>query len=129
MARSWPMLSHLADFTAGPPGTPGANSVSLDSSQAGSGQPVVRALSTQRGRQYELNKCQAGTATYDIVDSLEWLNPQNSGSPWNASGSQLLPYRAVQTAAWWNAATLSAAGNIANATNTPPGGPSPYDPT
>lgn len=128
MARAFPLMSVIADFTAGPPNVPGLSSVALNGSKATT-PTVVRQVATQRGRQYELNKCQAGTMTLDVVDGSEYLNPVNGASPWNSGSNSLLPYRCAQTGAWWNTATRDTTGNLLNAANFPPGSTSAYDPS
>lgn len=117
MSRVYPLMTINADFTLGPPNTPGNSQVPLLNATPGSG-PTVRGWSTSRGRQYELDVVQAGTAQLDIVDGAEWLNPVNSASPWNSGGNSLLPYRCVQIGAFWNPATQSLAGNLLNSTNS-----------
>lgn len=126
-ARSWPLLACLADFTGGPPGLPTAPSVDL----LGPATPVaLKTFTTSRGRQYELGTVQAGTLTLDLTDPKEYLNPVNTGSPWNSGVNSLLPYRRVQVAALWNQATKDTSGNILNATNFPPGTFTvPFDPS
>lgn len=115
---SRPVLSAIADFTAGPPNTPGASRVSLSSRGA-----AVTEISISRGRQYELGTVEAGTASLSIHDPGELLNPANTTSPWNSGGNSLLPYRCMQVGAWWNAATKSLAGNLLNSNNPIPGQP------
>ncbi|GAA1030809.1 MULTISPECIES: LamG-like jellyroll fold domain-containing protein [Amycolatopsis] len=117
MTRAYPLMSIVADFTAGPPNLPGLNQVSLLPTVAGKG-TNVRGWSVSRGRQYELDVVQAGMASLDMVDSPEWLNPVNATSPFNIGSNQLLPYRCVQIGAWWNPATQNLAGNLLNATNS-----------
>jgi hypothetical protein len=118
MARSWPLLACIADFTGGPPGLAGGNGVDL----LGPATPVgLRQWTTSRGRQYELGTVQAGTMTMDLTDPGELLNPVNSGSAWNSGGKSLLPYRRVQMCALWNTATRDQSGNILNGTNFPAG--------
>lgn len=127
MARSWPLMQCLADFTAGPPNLPSISSVDL---LAASSQTALQAFVTGRGRQYELGTVQAGTLTLDLTDSLERLNPVNSGSPWNSGANSLLPYRCVQLGAWWNPSTKDVTGNMLNASNQPPAsGGQTFDPS
>lgn len=125
--RSWPLLTAICDFTQGPPGIPGNGAVSLLDNPAS--QVAFRKWSTSRGRQYELGTVQTGELTMDLTDPQEWFNPVNTSSPYNSGANSLLPYRQVQIGAWWNAATLSTAGNLLNATNQPPGSTSFYDPS
>lgn len=127
MARSWPLMQCLADFTAGPPNLPSVSSVDL---LAPSSQTALRAFGTGRGRQYELGTVQAGTLTLDLTDALERLNPVNSGSPWNSGGNSLLPYRCVQLGSWWNPSTKDTTGNMLNSSNQPPAsGGQTFDPS
>lgn len=130
MTRIYPLMSIVADFTAGPPALPGVSQVSLLPTPQGKG-TNVRGWSTTRGRQYELGAVQAGTASLDMVDGSEWLNPVNSGSPFNSGSNSLLPYRCVQIGAWWAPATKSLSGNLLNATNSANigGAFQPYDPS
>lgn len=121
MSRVYPLMSAVTDFTAGPPNLPGASSVGLLPTGTGNARPALEAWSTSRGRQYELDVVQAGTADLDVVDAPEWLNPVNTGSPWNSGANSLLPYRCTQLAAWWNPATLDTSGNMLNSANFPPG--------
>lgn len=123
---NWPIAVVNADFQHGPPNTPGANSVSLNTPAL---RLTLRGFTTQRGRQYELDQVQAGTATLDIHDPTEQLNPFNSGSLFNVLGNTLIPYRCVQIGAWWNPTTQSMAGNLLNSSNRPPGFTSTYDPS
>lgn len=131
MSRVYPLMSIVGDFTQGPPNLPGNTSVALLPSTAAGNNPVCRGWSTTRGRQYELDVVQAGTASLDVVDPAEWLNPVNAGSPWNSGANSLLPYRCTQIAAWWNPASLDVSGNMLNAANFPPGGAAAqaYDPS
>ncbi|MFD2421677.1 hypothetical protein [Amycolatopsis pigmentata] len=128
MPSNFPLISVIADFTAGPPNTPGLSSVSLNGA-APSTKTIVRTIRTSRGRQYELNKVEAGTLSLDVVDGSEYLNPVNTGSPWNSGSNSLLPYRCVQAGMWWNAATKSVAGNQLNSSNTPPASTAAFDPS
>lgn len=93
-----PLLAVDVDFTAGPPGVSGNARMSLEAPQR---RMAVRQLQTQRGRQYELDQTQAGTATLAIVDPLEHLNPLNGSSAFLAGGGLLIPYRAVTISAFW----------------------------
>lgn len=113
MVLARPLLRTVADFTQGPPNTPGLSAVAL-----GVGATAIRSWGTQRGRQYELGHCEAGTMSLDVTDATERLNPANSGSPWNTAANKLLPYRCVTHGAWWNTATLNVAGNLFNNLNT-----------
>ena len=121
MSRVYPLMSIVADFTQGPPNVPGNSAVQLLPATAAGNNLACRWLSTTRGRQYELDLVQAGTANLDVVDPGEWLNPVNTASPWNSGANSLLPYRCVQIAAWWNGATRDVSGNLLNSANIIPG--------
>lgn len=95
------------DFTTGPPGTPTANRMSLD---APTRRMAVRQIQIQRGRQYELDQSQAGTATVTVTDPLEYLNPQNGSSPFLANAGAIIPYRTL----WITAYVPPFTGNIIN---------------
>lgn len=123
MAR--PLWDVVADFTAGPPNTPGTSAVSLNSLAGTRSQ----AWDSRRGRQYELGTAEAGALTLSMFDRAENLNPVNATSPWNTGGNSLLPYRCIQVGAWWNTATLSLAGNCLNSANTVAGSTFAWDPT
>lgn len=99
MTRNWPLMTVIGDFTAGPPGLPGYNSVNLLN-----GQTALRKMASSRGRQYELGQAQAGTMSLDLTDVSEYLNPANMGtfvnvlanpgfesavSPWTVLGGAL----------------------------------------
>lgn len=99
---NWPAVKVLADFTTGPPNAPGANAVDINT-----GSVAVTDISVKRGRQYELDKVQAGTAKLTISDRDEQLNPSNTASPWNSAGRALKPYRPIQIQATWNGATYN----------------------
>ncbi|TCO57117.1 hypothetical protein [Actinocrispum wychmicini] len=120
-----PLFDFVADFTAGPPAVPGAAAVSLNS-VAGT---RTQAWQTRRGRQYELGNAEAGTMTVSVFDRAETLNPANTSSAWNSGANTLLPYRCIQRAGLWNAASSNLAGNVLNSTNTPPGSSTAYDPS
>lgn len=95
-----PIMRVLADFTQGPPGQPastaGGTTVELTQAMA------VTAMSIRRGRQYELGKPQAGTATITVSDPNELLNPTNPSSPYNSGGATLVSYRPMRVTAVWN---------------------------
>ncbi|MGH7743618.1 MAG: hypothetical protein ACREQ5_02180 [Candidatus Dormibacteria bacterium] len=108
------MVAVEADFTQGPPNTPGINRVSLNNP---ANRNFVRAIDIQRGRQFELDQVQAGTCTLDITDPLENLNPQNTASPFMTSGNTLKPYRCIRVGASWNPNTnLAPNGTFNNGT-------------
>jgi hypothetical protein len=104
-----PIVMISADFTQGPPGrlTNTDPQLSLNSPAR---RNVVRKFSVNRGRQYELDQVQAGTATLDITDPLEALNPQNPASPYMTGANRIKPYRRMRIQALW-----PTAGNIINA--------------
>lgn len=106
MSRNWPLVSLIADFTAGPPNLPGTTSVSLLASQTAN-----RKITTNRGRQYELDQVQAGVLSADLTDQLEYLNPTNKGTftsvlanstfetgtaPWGAFGTSSFTQSSTQ---------------------------------
>jgi hypothetical protein len=113
-----PLFDIIADFTTGPPGIPGAKSVSLNTSGA-----LTQDWQTRRGRQYELGNAEAGALTLTMFDPKEVINPVNAASPWNTGGNSLLPYRCVQVVAWWNTGTLDLTGNMLNSGNPIAGQP------
>jgi hypothetical protein len=117
---NWPLVSTVVDFTQGPPNLPGVNAMAIDNQ---SRRNTVRKIQTQRGRQYELDQVQAGTATIEVTDPLEYLNPQNTSSPYNTGGNTITSYRCVQIGAWWNTATNDLTGNLLNTANPIPGQP------
>lgn len=96
---NFPVLDFLADFTQGPPNLPSA--ATRKSLQAKYRRLAVRQWGVDRGRQYELDQTQAGTLTTQIVDPLEYLNPDNTGSPYNTGGNTITPYRCVTVTAMW----------------------------
>jgi hypothetical protein len=113
-----PLVGVDADFTLGPPNRPGANAMSLSSRGA-----VVTEASWRRGRQNELGRCEAGTASVLVHDPNELLNPASTGSPFNSGANRIQPYRAMQLWAMWNMATGGVQGNILNSANLAPGQP------
>ncbi|MFD1145982.1 hypothetical protein [Saccharothrix hoggarensis] len=102
-----PVVLFEADFTAGPPGVPGPNRVSLNAPVR---RNVVRQWVTQRGRQYELDQVSAGTCMLDITDPLEYLHPLNAGSPFMTGGRKIQSYRRMRVVALW-----PTGGNMINA--------------
>lgn len=124
---SWPLMTAICDFTAGPPGIPGNGAVSLLDDPAS--RLVFKGFTTSRGRQYELGTVQAGECKLTIDDPQEWLNPVNTGSPLNSGANQLLPYRQIQIGAWWNKVAKDTSGNLLNSTNLVPGSSNTYDPS
>lgn len=116
---AWPVTGVEVDFTQGPPHTPGSSRVSIN---AGYRKLQTRAFAIDRGRQYELDQVQNGTLTLDCVDPLEYLNPDNSSSPFNTGLNVVTPYRCIQVWAMWP--TQPTSGNINNT-----GVSSTYDPS
>ncbi|AIG81246.1 Hypothetical protein AJAP_42375 (plasmid) [Amycolatopsis japonica] len=95
-----PLLIPYADFTAGPP-KPVGSFETRRSFNSRARRTVARKITIQRGRQYELDQVQAGTATFEITDPLENLNPTNAASPLNQGGQKIKPYRAMRVTALW----------------------------
>ncbi|WP_372672586.1 hypothetical protein [Amycolatopsis kentuckyensis] len=95
-----PLLLVYIDPTVGPPHVvgPGPTRRSLNSRAR---RTIARKISVQRGRQYELDQVQAGTANIEVTDPLESLNPENPASPLNQNGQTLEPYRAMRISALW----------------------------
>lgn len=127
---NWPLLHVDADFTAGPPGTPGINRRALDKANG----LIVSSISTKRGRQYELGQCEAGTATLTVADPKEVLNPGNAASPFMTGGNTILSRRQLQIWCLWNSSVGGVTGNILNTANPAPGQPNigaayGYDPS
>lgn len=120
---NWPLMAFNADFTQGPPNWPGVSSMSLN---AAARRTAVTQVQISRGRQYELDQVQAGTATITIVDPLEQLHPSNGSSPFNTGGNTITAYRCVQIGAWWNTATGDVTGNLLQTTTPIPGEPLIY---
>lgn len=105
----WPVTGVEVDFTLGPPNFP---SIARKSINAAYRRLMVRKFNTQRGRQYELDHCNAGTLQLDVVDPGELLNPDNPASPFNTGGNQVTPYRANWV--WAMYPTQPGSGNIIN---------------
>lgn len=95
---NWPPLSVELDGTTGPPNPLGLSRLSL---LAPSRQMSVVEIDIRRGRQYELNQFEAGTASLSIIDPLEMLNPANHASPFNSGGNEIDSYRAIGIYAYW----------------------------
>jgi hypothetical protein len=74
----------------------------------------VLALATKRGRQYELDQNQAGTASVTVENANEWLSAGNTSSPYYPD---VVPFRQFRAYAAW-----PLTGNILNVSNG-------YDPT
>lgn len=123
--QNWPLVVVEADLTMGPPNAPGDSRVSLETNGV-----AIQQLSTQRGTQYELGHAESGTCNITVSDPNEVMNPVNPASPFNSNGNTLLPYRAVQTVAWWNKTTKTpTTGNLLNSTNNISGTNTPIDPS
>ncbi len=103
---NWPPLSVELDGTTGPPDPLGLTRLSL---LAPSRQMSVVEIDIRRGRQYELNQFEAGTASLSVIDPLEMLNAANHASPFNTNGNQIDSYRAIGIYAYW-----PIAGNLYN---------------
>jgi hypothetical protein len=95
---NWPPVSVEVDCSTGPPNRPGAGRLSL---LAPSRLMSVDEISIKRGRQFELNTFEAGTATISVIDPLEMINPANSGSPFNSGGNLIDSYRCIGVYAYW----------------------------
>jgi hypothetical protein len=105
---NWPPISVEVDCTQGPPNLPGANRMSL---MAPGRQMVVDEITIKRGRQFELNLFDCGTASISVIDPLEMINPANTASPFNSGGKTIDSYRCIGVYAYW---PLS--GNLYNTT-------------
>lgn len=92
---NWPVIGVDVDFGSGPPSLPGSNAHSINAKYQ---RLAVRQIDISRGRQYELDQVQAGTATLAVVDPGEVLNPDNAASPFAGS---IIPYRAMRIWAVW----------------------------
>ena len=106
---NWPLMGFEIDFQSGPPAAPGLTRMSINAVYR---RLFVRRWDTHRGRQYELDQIQAGTANLQLPDPLELLNPDNASSPFNAGSNQLTPYRAMWIWATWP--NQPGSGNINN---------------
>ncbi len=106
---NWPLCGFEIDFQNGPPSTPLTTRKSINAVYR---RLFVRNWSTDRGRAYELDTVQAGTATLQLPDPLELLNPDNAGSPFNAGANDVTPYRAIWVWAMWP--NQPGSGNIIN---------------
>lgn len=93
-----PLVVFEANFQSGPPNLLGGTRVSINQVAR---QTYVRGWDVQRGRQYELDQVQAGTATLNMVDENENLNPLNTASPYNTSGNTITSYRCLNISAFW----------------------------
>jgi len=92
-----PLVVVDADFQGAAPATPNADTRrSLNSLGM-----AVTAFTTQRGRQYELARCEAGTASFTVDDPGELLNPDNTSSPFNSGPNSVRPYRPIRMSAFW----------------------------
>jgi hypothetical protein len=93
-----PVTVFEADMTAGPPNVAGTFRVSIDNP---ANKVFVRKWNIARGRQYELDQVQTGTASLDMADDLENLNPLNTASPYNTSGNTITAYRCLRIGSYW----------------------------
>ncbi|MFC0438750.1 hypothetical protein [Kutzneria buriramensis] len=105
---NWPVVSVEVDCTQGPPNLVGASRMSL---MAPNRQMVVDEITIKRGRQFELNTMEAGTATVSVIDPLEMINPANTASPFNTGGNTIDSYRCIGIYAYW-----PLTGNLYNST-------------
>jgi hypothetical protein len=96
---NWPILTTQVAFNAGPASnvTPVWTDISSQ----------VQSLSTTRGRQYELDTIQAGTANMVLLDSNEAFNPANTASAYYPN---VVPYRRIITQALWPPTNTAAGG-------------------
>jgi hypothetical protein len=92
------VLAVEVDFTQGPPNVPGGSRKSIDTPI---NRVAVREIGIDRGRVYELDQSAAGVATLKVYDPLEYLNPQNTSSPYNTAPNQLQAYRCMSISAFW----------------------------
>lgn len=72
---------------------------------------VYSVSSAARGRQYELDRNQAGNLSIDWHNADEALNPVNAGSPFSPN---VLPYRQIVFLATWPPSPIGAAVNLIN---------------
>lgn len=93
---TFPTVTHKVDFAHDPASASFAAATDLSTR--------VLSFSCTRGRAYETATIDAGTATYDWQDTDGALDPTNTSS---AHYPNVLPYRAVQTKATWNAVTYN----------------------
>lgn len=91
---NWPLVHYEVDFNQGAPNTPGTAASSVN---AAFRRMTVKQCAISRGRQYELDQVQAGSATMSVVDPLEYLSFDNSAGPW----WPINPYRATRISAVW----------------------------
>lgn len=99
---TWPTVTWQADWVHGP--NQGAQTwTSLQSL----GNTTVTGFKTGRGRQYELDLIESGTAEIAVADLAEYLNPGNTNSPWNSGSNSLDLYRQVQIQATWSGTTYN----------------------
>jgi hypothetical protein len=106
-----PLVGIEIDFTQGPPNTPGSNRRSINAPYR---KLQVQSISTDRGRQYELDQATAGQCTLQVIDPLELLHPDNGASPFNTGSNIVTPYRCIWVWAIWP--VLPTSGNIISTT-------------
>jgi hypothetical protein len=92
---NWPAIQDQAAFGY-QPGDPTTLPTWTDIS------PLVTAISTKRGRQYELDKLQAGTATFTLRNNTGSFDPTNGASPY---APNVVPYVPIRRLATWNGIT------------------------
>ena len=108
---NWPLTSWQANFTAGVYDPEPTTWDDLSPDTLG---PTARVIGStvDIGKQFELDAAESGTAEIKCRNIDEWLNPANTGSPWNSSGKTLKPYRRIRRWAAW-----PLTGNLLNAGN------------
>ena len=106
-AANWPVIADLAAFNADPNSGTAPVWNELNRSVA------ITGFSCDYGRQYELNDVQTGSASIDVTDQGELLNPMNTTSLFNSGTNLLVPRRQYRRDAWW-----PLAGNILTDANT-----------
>ena len=67
----------------------------------------VMHVSTKRGRQHELNRVEAGTASLTLLNIDARFNPWNTASPYYNSGTGLVPMKPIRIRATWNGITYN----------------------
>lgn len=87
--------------------------------------PRMWSMGCDRGRQYELDQNQAGTARLVLADRDEVLNPAHPNPGYPYAGN-VLPYRPIAVQAQWPPVPVGAAVNLLNVSAQRPG---PYDPS
>lgn len=116
---NWPAAAFEMDFQTGPPNTPSGTRMSINNKLR---RLTMRQFEVDRGRQYEMDQVQAGTFTGSIMDPLENLNTDNTGSVFNTGSNLITPYRSMWF--WYLWPNQPGSGNIINT-----GVLSTYDPS